>query len=105
VCKYYSSKRTLTITQIYYIYLGVFFLISYETGKSYFTFYTLTTNHFLVGSEQESGSMITVVMPATELLSFKVPSTSCKGRVHKYSLRAGCISTYSPLKEVYKCDL
>jgi len=38
----------------------------------------LTNHHFLVGSEQESGSMITVVTPATELLSFKVPSTSCK---------------------------
>ena len=37
------------ITYIY-IYLGVLFL--YETGESYCLLYTLTTDHFLVGSEQ-----------------------------------------------------
>ena len=81
LCVDYSSKCTLTsqtISQIYYIYLGVVFLSLHETGKIYCIFYTLTTSHFLVGSEQESGSMITAVMPATELLFFKVPSTSCK---------------------------
>jgi len=42
------------------------------------TVYTYDHQSFLVGSEQESGSVITVVTPATELLFIKVPSTSCK---------------------------
>jgi len=53
-------------------------LSPHETGKSYCIFYTLTSDHFLVGSEQESGTMTIFVMSATELLFSKLPSTTSK---------------------------
>ena len=45
---------------------GYFSLSPHETSKSYCIFYTLTSDHFLVGSEQESGTMTIFVMSATE---------------------------------------
>jgi len=77
VCKNYSSKSTLnsqTITQIYdqwsvYNRYSNFRQFHEEVKKN---------THFLVGP---GGNCC---MPATEFLSFKVPSTSCKETLHHY---------------------
>jgi len=74
------TEFTNNHTNLLHIPGGIFHYLFLKLVKvhSYCIFYTLTTDHFLVGSEQESGSMIIVVMPATDLLFFKVPSKACK---------------------------